>query len=316
MSELNIDLEAVFNVMKDDVRIVSFCCDLALYTGEDLTSIPEAVLHIYDRFLAVCPPERLRWYATENMTRHKPVVPRVLDMLPGWLKPGAPARKMINIHLKDSASFDEAPKDSFWVYGIEAASHGHGVEANSIRCTFPGRWGVENADEFFEFVADACAHFPFMSGHAGLVLETSPYYRSDGHIAAWRLSMQHPGFDISNPVTDPNRLRRDGIKGVNWLTILGPEFIRRIGGVTQIRNKLPTSVDVVEVGRGVILRAGPIPRWGHVNRQDLLPDYRAVYKLVAPLQDPIVQRYTSFSLPGGDHKMKTTAWLRRFADDT
>jgi len=98
------------------------------------------------------------------------------------------------------------------------------------------------------------------------------------------------------------------------LTILGPEFADRIGGVAAIRHALPESVGVIQVGNGVILRAGPVPGWGHVNRQDLLPDYRAVYKVVSPLQDPIVQRYTSFSLPGGDHKQKTTAWLRRFAD--
>jgi hypothetical protein len=314
MTAGNNDASAGFTVMKGDARIVSFCCDVALYTGEDLSSIPGAVLHIYDRFLAICPPERLRWYATDNMTRHNPVTPRALEMLRGWLKPGAPTRRVISIDLKDSQGVDEAPEYSFWVRGKEPGDLGHGVKANNIRCTFPGSWGAEKPDALFEFAADACANFPYLWGHAGFVLETSPYYQGDGHVAAWRLSMQHPGLDLSNPITDATRVRRKGIKGVNWLTMLGPEFVDRLGSVAALRSQLPTSVAIIPAGNGIIIRAGDVPRWGHVNRQDLLPEYRAVYKAVAPLQDPIVQPYTSFSLPGNDYKEKTTAWLRRFAD--
>jgi hypothetical protein len=126
--------------------------------------------------------------------------------------------------------------------------------------------------------------------------------------------MQHPGLDISNPITDSLALRRDAIKGVNWLTILGSEFAGRLGGVDSLRKQLPDTVGILPVAGGVILQAGPAPRWGHINRGDILPNYRAVYRIVAPLQDPIVDRYTAFSLPGGDHREKTKAWLRRFAD--
>jgi hypothetical protein len=314
MSNIDAGPEAAFTVLKGGARIVSFCCDVSLYTGADLSSIPEQVLYIYDRFLALCPPERLRWYATEHMSKHKPVTPRVLDMPRGWLKPGAPPQKTISIDLKDGVGADEAPEYSFWVYGSEPGDLRYGRDANSIRCTFPGPWAVTTPEALLTFATDACAHFPYIWGHAGLVLETSPYYRGDSHTAAWRLSMQHPGLDISNPVTDASMVRRDGIKGVNWLTMLGPEYADRIGGFDAIRQKLPESVEIIPAGHGVILRAGPAPRWGRVNEQDLLPEYRAVYKVVAPLQDPVVQRYTSFSLPGGDHKAKTTAWLRRFGD--
>jgi len=315
LTESSLAPSAGFTVMQGDTRIVSFCCDVALYTTVDLSSIPAAVLDIYETFLGICSPDRLRWYSTENMTRDKPVTPRVLDMLRGWLKPGAPPRKVINIDLKDSRRFPDAPEYSFWIAGNEPGSDNHGVDANLIRCTFPGAWGTERSADLFQFAADACVKIPYIWGHAGFVLETSPYERGPGHVAAWQLSMQHPGLDISNPVTDPTMIRGDGIKGVNWLTMLGPGFVERLGGAARMREQLPESVAIVPAGDGVILRAGPVPKWGHVNRQDFLPDYRAVYALVAPLQDPIVQRYTSFSLPGGDHKMKTTAWLRRFADD-
>jgi hypothetical protein len=241
------DPPAAFTVMDGDVRIVSFCCDVALYTGTDLSTIPSSVLHIYEKFLTACPPDRLRWYSTENMTRHKPCTPRALDMLRGWLKPGAPARKVINIHLTDGERLDYASEYSFWVYGKEPGDLKHGVHANVIRCAFPGSWGVEKPGELLAFARDMCEHFPFQSGHAGLVLETSEYKRSQSHVAAWRLSMQHPGMDISNLVTDPVTLRREAIKGVNWLTILGAEFTDRVGGVEGLRQELPDSVGVLQV---------------------------------------------------------------------
>jgi len=303
-----------FTVLQGDVRIVSFCCDVVLYTENDLSSIRDAVLYIYEKFLAACPPGIPRWYATENMTRNKPCTPRALNMLRGWLKPGAPARKVINIQLTDGTRFDDASEYSFWVYGEEPGEMTYGVYANVIRCAFPGRWAVDMPEELLAFTVDVCEHFPFQSGHAGFVLEINEYYRGASHTAAWRLSVQHPGLDISNPITDSLALKRDAIKGVNWLTILGNDFATRLGGVDSLRQQLPDSVGILPVAGGVILQAGPAPRWGHINRGDILPDYRAVYKIVAPLQDPIVDRYTAFSLPGGDHRDKTKAWLRRFAD--
>lgn len=312
MGNIEVGTEAAFTVMDGDVRIVSFCCEVALYTGVDLSSIPKQVVHIYDRFFTVCSPERLRWYATENMTKHKPVTPRVLEMLRGWLRPGAAPRKVINIALKDGIGFDEAPEYSFWVYGSEPGDLDHGRDANSIRCAFPGAWAVANPKALLAFAADACAHFPYLWGQAGFALEMSRYYRGQSHIAAWRLSMQHPGLDISNTIADTS-LGLRGVKGVNWLTMLGSDYAGRIGGFDSIRQNLPESVELIPAGDGVILRAGPAPRWGRVNAQDLLPEYRAVYKVVAPLQDPIVQPYPSF-FPGGDGKAKTTAWMRRFGN--
>ena len=304
---------ADFTVMDGDARIVSFCCEVELCTGVDLSSIPKQVLHIYDQFLTVCAPERLRWYATENMTKHKPITPRALEMLRGWLKPGAAARKVIDINLKDGIGFDEAPEYSFGVHGSEPGDLYHQRDANSIRCAFPGAWAVESPKALLAFVADACAHFPYLWGQAGFVLEPSRYYREDGETAAWRLSMQHPGLDIYR-LTTTTVVGLLGVRGVNWLTMLGSEYAGRIGGFDTIRRNLPKSVGVIPAGDGVILQAGPVPRWGRVNANDLLPEYRAVYKVITPLLEPILESYPSFDLPGEDYIEKTDAWVQRFGN--
>lgn len=305
---------AGFNIREGDSRLVSVCCDGVLYTGQDLSAIPRSVLHIYEKFLSLCPPGVLRWYATENMTRHKACTPRALDMLRGWLRPGAPPRDVLSIELKDGARYDDASEHSFFVWGEEQGYPGYGVDANVVRCAFPARWAMEKPGELLAFAVDACEHFPFHSGHAGFALSLSPYHQEKSDRAAWGLSIQHPGLDISRSVVDSVALRREGIKGVNWLTMLGREFADRLGGIKALRQQLTDSVGVLPVTAGVILQAGPAPLWGHVNRGELLPDYRSVYNAVASLQEPIIERYGALDLPGGDHRDKTKMWLRRFAN--
>jgi Protein of unknown function (DUF3396) len=308
------DLDAL-TVPDGEFRLVVPCLHAALYTERDFTTIPAPVLAIYDRYLAGFPPERLRWYATENMTRHKPATARQFNMLRGWLKPGAPPRKEIRIELKDGADDIDTPGCRVEVDGVEAGGYAYGRRTNAIACSFPADPSDSSIASFFDFVADMFDRCPFRWGHAGYALQMSPYRPLDAHLAAWRLSMQHPGVDIVTTNNDYLRVGRAGIKNVNWLTMLGPEFVKLLGGSAALRELLPAEVDVLPVGAGVMIRAVAAPALGHVNRQDRLPAYRAVYKALEPLQRPIVQGFTSFSLPGGDHKEKTTAWLRRFADD-
>jgi len=304
-----------FDVTEGELKIVSLTCDVVLYTSHDLSAISSEVVYVYERFLLACPPESLKWYSTENMSRHKTCTPRALNMLRGWLRPGAPHREIINIHLKDGVSYADAATYSFWVWGSEKGEARHGIDSNSIRCTFPVQWAVDKPGEFRDFAIDLCNHFPFQSGHGGYALETTHYRQEPGDIAAWKLSTQHPGLDIARPIVDRVALQREGIKGVNWLTMLCDEFVDRIGGATTLREQLPDSVRLIPVTGGLVFQAGQEPKAGHVNRNDRLPDYKAVYKVVAPLQQPIIDRYGALDLPGGDHREKTQAWLRRFADD-
>ena len=127
--------------------------------------------------------------------------------------------------------------------------------------------------------------------------------------------MQHPGLDISNVITDSVALQQEAIKGVNWLTVLSEEFADRIGGRAALTEALPHPIEVIPVKAGLILKAGPEPGAGDLDSGDILPEYRAVYQIVSPLQEPLLGRYGSFTLPGGRHRELTQAWLERFADE-
>jgi Protein of unknown function (DUF3396) len=71
-------------------------------------------------------------------------------------------------------------------------------------------------------------------------------------------------------------------------------------------------VIVHSLPQGVLIQAGPAPRADDGNVGDGLEPYRAVYRILAPLQEPLLHRYGAFDLPGGDHSAKTREWLTRF----
>lgn len=306
----NLDLEV------EDERIVSLTFSITLYTDVALSTIPGAVLGCYEKFLTLCPPDQLKFYATENMKQHKPVTKRVLNMLPTWLKPGAPPREYIALELKDGATFSAAPKFRFNVWGSEPGSSSHATgHANLIQTSFPPEWGVERPDAMVALVLDMCGLFPYQSGHAGFCFLCSPYDKKQSQNYAWARSMRHRGVDILAHPNDKKAVGRDAVKGADWLTLLSTAFVEKLGGERKIRSAVTKPVEILDAPRGLLIKAGPLPRLGDVNRRDDLPEYRQVYRIIAPLVEPGIERGPSL-LAGApdDYDENTVAWRRRHQD--
>jgi hypothetical protein len=223
------------------------------------------------------------------------VTARALAVVPGWLKNPA-----------DAAGY------SLWLWGNEAGEvSSYGEDANVVRFTVPATHVPGRVDELRALVVDLAQHFPFDSGHAGYVLETTQHRLGESERAAFRLSMNHPGLDIANPITDSVALGRTAIKGVNWLTLLSGERLAQVGGAGAFEPLNRSGVSLQTVGSGALIQAGPEPVADDGSKGDALDAYRAVFGLLAPLQAPMLDRYGAFDLPGGTHRVKTREWLLR-----
>jgi hypothetical protein len=297
------------------LRIVSLGFDVVLYTDRNFTDIAPSVLHAYDRFLELCPPERLKWYANENMNKHKPCAKRELELPRVWLRKGGPRRETLKIDLHDGETYAHTPEFLFWMYGEEHRKRDPSDSANMVRLGFPAEWGRDRPGELLELAKDLCNHFPFQSGHSGYVFQTTRYRINSSETAAWKLGRRYPGPDIRNEVGDMVAVRSDGIKGVNWLTIVCDVFLKRIGGPEKLKKVAGKDVEWIRVEGGWILKAGPAPAIGDLNQGDTLPAYRAVYRALEPLQRPTMERYGSFSMLEEDSTERTDAWMRRFAGE-
>lgn len=298
----------------DGVRLVSLTAGVTLYTDVVLSENPKAVLGLYDLFLSAVPPSVLKFYGTENMRRHKPVTKRVLEMLPTWLEPGAPPREYIYIDLKDGEQYQDAALHKFHVYGLEPtnALFGGG-RANLVSMAFPPAWALTEPERLLNFVTEATRLFPYVSGHAGLSLEVCPYETEESQTHAWRKSMRYRGVDVSRPALDAIAAGHDGVKTVNWLTLLGTGLVEKLGGRAKLRRRLSRDIEILETQSGLILKAGSRAELGDSNRSEALPLYKEVYRAVEPLIDVARERAPSFDIEE-DYVEKTQRWYRRLED--
>jgi hypothetical protein len=307
---------AELDLVEDGLRLVSLTFTVTFYTDVMFSTIPDAILASFDLFKRFCPEDRLKYYLTENMKQHKPVTPRALGMLRTWLKPGAPPREFIALELTDGEHPDGAPKYKFKVWGNEPNSLKVAEDGNYVHMAFPTEWGLERTKEMFDLVVDIAGFFPYQSALAGFGFECTRGKRRKAETFAWARSMRHRGVDIFVHPYDTLAVGKNAIKGVNWLTVLCDAFVDRLGGRPELRRPLPGSVDLKDLPGGLLLKSGPVPRLGDTNRQDLLPEYKAVYKAVAPLAELGYERTIMF-LAGDasrNYEANTAAWQRRFAD--
>ena len=283
---------------------------ISLFSDQPLSALGPAAAGPLRRFRELVGDEALRFHATANMRKHKPVTKRALTMLDTWLKPGAKLGDYNFLSYQDSTDYNHAPKTLFVIAGNEEVDGERADDATLVRISLPMQWGLDEPERMLALVQELWGMLPWRSGQAGFALEVSRYFIDAAHEYAYGRSMRHPGLDIPDAANDAIMAGLDRVRGVGWLTLLDDGFVKQLKGVKALRKQLGEQVEVIEPGRGVILRAGPVPQFGDVNRKDDLPAYRAVYAAIQPLMaDP--GSAPSLNI-GGDFSSRNEAWLTRF----
>jgi hypothetical protein len=117
-------------------------------------------------------------------------------------------------------------------------------------------------------------------------------------------------LEADHPVSHVHYLK-NGIKGVNWVTVLGEKWISRLGGLPALRKELGEPFRLHEYPGGVLIQAGPRPQLGDVNRQIAIDEYRRLAQVLKPIR---VTDHKSFPAWSGFDEQRTQAWLARFED--
>jgi Protein of unknown function (DUF3396) len=300
-SRENADLELI----DDGIKLVSLTFGINMYTNQSFYMIPQEVLKTFELFLQRCPAQQLNFYATETMKEHKPVTKRSLGMLTTWLSPEAPHKNYIALEFKTAVGYQDAPMFKYEVWSADAS-----LQSNIISMALPSDLAKETPSEMFAFVAQLADAFPFRCGLAGYAFECSRYDKRKSETHAWNTSMRHTGVDIVRIPLDAKAVGSDGVKGVNWLTLIDAGLLAEVGGVRVIREQLSSEIEIVECKYGTILKAGSSPSLGDVNRGDVLPLYKEVYRLLEPQIALAAKQSMSFQLVR-DYVERTQAWYKR-----
>jgi hypothetical protein len=303
------------DLVRNGTRIAALTRGITLYTNKLFSTIPKSILACRDRYAALCPESEIKFYANENMTKHKPATRKTLALLDTWLKPGAPPREYVALEVQNGEKISEAPTFKFEVCGGEKTSVPYKAKhANFITMAFPPVWEPLNTSRLLALTQELCEAFPFQSGAVGFRFETSRYQETFAVRHAWAKSMRHPGIDICAPTQDKQAVNHDSVKGVNWLTILCEDFIEKVGGKKKLKSLSTDGVEIIDVHGGAILMAGDEPQLGDAFKGSTLPSYRAVHRALKKLIEPAIERFAAFAL-AKDSRANTEAWLRRFNGD-
>lgn len=172
-----------------------------------------------------------------------------------------------------------------------------------VNLTVPTSWPLE---DFYSRVLAIGSKLRVRWGLAGLTY--SPWELCDpwpGRDALFAHARRHIGYDAAAyvRVMEP---WRDQIRGVSWLTLLGPAFVAK-----ALQRKIPLvsteDLDISQSDGIVVVRAGSQPVAGDRNRLQIPHAYQSADRLLRPLRSG---GGVDFALPWTAES--TTDWLRRF----
>lgn len=253
--------------------------------------------------------DRLTFYRTGDMKRFRPFEGRALDAPYHWFSDDEVlATKMLGfeVHSGDSQKNVCPPALEMALLGF------YKPPCFVFRMALPVDLG-STPDDVVSLVQETLADFPLKSGHCGYSFiweKTDLSLKKE--VCAWAapLLRRHPGLGYGNAVVLSNAADK-GVVAVSWLTLLGPDITTDLGGREALESRSPADVSVLPLGKGgTLLRAGFAPQLGDVNRQDLLPTYRAVGQLVAPRRT--TDEAFEDLLISGMSDEDAHDWLRRF----
>ncbi|MDC0750058.1 DUF3396 domain-containing protein [Polyangium sp. rjm3] len=194
-------------------------------------------------------------------------------------------------------------------------SHPVDKDLGYFHARLPFSWFAQHPDTTFaDFVLPMCKRLRPLSGYAGLgfLLPLTVEGKILGEPLVTPLASRFPGLEVDDPGGGTFSLH-DGIKGVNWLTILSDRWVEAAGGRDYLRIRLdePTFPFYPYDG-GLMIQAGPKPQIGDTTR-DLWPEhYVTLHKVLKKIQ---IKKYGRFHLGGPGPRMDqpaTLAWLVRF----
>lgn len=302
----------VLSEIQKSVEIVGLRGEIMVWCDRPFNEYPDAFLNAWELLLTPI-RDKLSWYQNYTMDRFSPVTARTFSAPKTWLTRGRQdvARMLL---LKGSTA-----KMSSGAYTVAFEYHPDEALLSDTNTPFlrratPSGHLESSPNEFLDTTRQICDLLPFLCGHVGYSMELSPYLESEAERSAYPLAMRHPGVHISTDnATWPLRDEK-GAETVNWLTLLGQIPLRKLGGADKLRRDLAETpeIELIETRHGLILKAGDKPQIGDSNRKDTLPLYRAVYRTIAPVLDPVIKDFTPFTLGTDDDAGRTERWLRRF----
>lgn len=307
---------ADYRLEDEGLVICEPCLDFVFFSHAEISAAePPDILAPYRVFLEHF-GTRVSYCRTDGNQMHaKKITESDLAKPANWLSdPKKRTRTDLQMELRTSRSRDEwhAPCLEFNQLKREP-------QRTYCRASVPledyAQWGL---DGVLDYLSRSLAGFPLTSGYVGYSFAwnmAKPKVEDMVEPFFNRWLQRHPGILSNDPGTQA-RLSHLGLTDLGWITLLGPEYAERMGGVDGLRQALAPvpGVIVSAQGEAVAIRIGDAPRLGDLMADDALPEYQAVGRVLAPIRDREML-HRQLVIPGvySKHsKVIQSRWIDRF----
>ncbi|XXX72076.1 type VI immunity family protein [Sorangium sp. So ce134] len=251
--------------------------------------------------------EHLRWSKQSKTGRLYPIDSGRVKLPSEWLPQHKESESWsLGFHGGELAT--DTSEFQVSAFGPNAIKRGVGF----FQVYLPLLWFSEHRGTFPGFVLKICERIKPLSGYGGVgVLEALDLGTSDRFQPAVReLAERFPGLEIEDRIGHCIHLT-DGIKGVDWLTILGDRWIEAAGGIDYLRIRLDDNFTFYPYDSGLMIQAGHKPQIGDVQANRWPEHYVTLAKVLKKIQ---IAKHYAFHLggPGRMDMEASMAWLFRF----
>lgn len=307
------------NLSQDEIvalgsKMVRPSVGLTVYLDRPLPWCREAVVRAQETFFARAESE-LKWYTDWKIGRLRPATGKLLRYPLQWLAEPDAADAAFGWRMFAADPPEDAPSYIFEGYSVEAAVEGPGPSYLSfMRIRLPLESLAPGYGRFIEFAAEIVSELPFHHGTGGFFFSESEQrgIQQKNSAVVFAAAMRFHGVEPDAPVTTSASLI-EGIKTINWLTLVDDGFLVKLGGYESLRSRLSEEIVVHRLAHGVMIQAGKEPGFGDVNAGDRLPLYREVARVLKPIRTKSHPQLGDRS-NGSFGDAGTAAWLSRFDD--
>jgi hypothetical protein len=312
LSDIQVEQISGLNEQMQVVEDGKVMCGVALlvtfyFLGGGTPDARFRVVRAFERYQAAIGP-KLVWGADPKTGTPKRISGTTIADLASWVP------SLASDDALDAMFHGGRRKDDASLYTVQILSRSlRPAELSHFSVSLPLEWVASNElAAFTSLVLDLCKLLRPSSGYAGLA--AIPHVNASRFDRSLELALgfaaRFSGLEIDLPASHSIYMeQKDRIKGVNWLTILDNTWIARLGGLEEVRAGLGPEVELHAYDGGIVIQAGPQPRFGDVNREESMTPYRQVAKTLLPIR---IDSIRALALAFGFDEARSNRWLRRF----
>jgi hypothetical protein len=282
--------------------LVKLTAAVSLYYQGTFKENAAGIVQFYQASLEHIAPS-VKFFHVDGKNQPKPIKKDTLELLPFWASDAYTDRGLYGLTLESGPEKYSVSDKAFKLY--------EGLHQGQIKVMLPLEFVTGQPGEFVKLAKRAADGVRLWSGTGGFALNLIPDYPSDlpnrrvGFVGSRFLGIDVEPFGALASSADK------GIKGIDWLTLIGDTFLERAGGRDAVRRQVSAldGVAVHELQHGIMIQAGAEPSFGDVNRGERLTLYHELGRVLRPLMIKESDLDVGDRIGGAERSRK---WLYRF----